>query len=140
VDGTRDAVRITLTNTAKQADLDLVSDAQAASFNARAKGYVTVANLNPHLLGEGLAVELDVATAPYGNTVANLVAGLVTAGYTNSVAEAAGVYDLRVVIPRAYLTNSPGYFLWDFTDTSTGATNATVSGLRFRTGRSAPAQ
>jgi hypothetical protein len=75
---------------------------------------------------------LDVDTASYGNTVTNLVARMIAAGYTNSVAESAPPYDLRVVIPRAYLTtNNPSYFAWDFTDVSTGVTNATVSRVGF---------
>jgi hypothetical protein len=64
-----------------------------------------------------------------GNTLTNLAAQLVTAGYTNSAAETSG---LRVVIPRVYLTtNNPSFFMWDFTDVSTGVTNATVNGLKF---------
>ena len=135
-DPARAGVRITLTNACKQADLNM-NGARSAGFNARAKGYVTIANLNSNAMDNGLAVYLDVDTTNYNNTVTNLVAGLVAAGYTNSAADASGVYDLRVVIPKSYLTaNNPNYFVWDFTDTSgstngAGATNATVSGLRF---------
>jgi hypothetical protein len=92
---------------------------------------VAVANLNTNRMNEGLAVYLDVDATNYNNTVTNLVAGLVTAGYTDSSEEASSDYNLRVIIPKAYLSNGSSDFIWDFTDTSTGTTNATVSGLRF---------
>jgi hypothetical protein len=82
-------------------------------------------------MGNGLAVYLNVDAATYGNTVSSLVAQLVAIGYTNSAADSSGGYNLRVVIPKTCLTtNNPSYFLWDFTDTSLGTTNATVSGVR----------
>jgi hypothetical protein len=90
---------------------------------------VQIANFNTNDMGEGLAVYLDVDATTYGNTLTNLAAQLVTAGYTNSATDPSG---LRIIIPRIYLTtNNPSFFLWDFTDTTRGTTNATVNSLRF---------
>jgi hypothetical protein len=125
-DATRTAVRITLTNSLASLNMN---GTKTASFSARARGYVTLANFNTNLMDEGLAVYLNLDATTYGNTLTNLVAQLITAGYTNSAAESSG---LRAVIPKSYLTtNNPSYFVWDFTDVSTGVTNATVSSLRF---------
>jgi hypothetical protein len=132
-DATRTAVRVTLTNSLANLDMNNVN---GAVFSGRARGHVTLANFNTNLMDEGLAVYLNLDATTYGNTVTNLVAQLVRAGYTNSAAESSG---LHVVIPKSYLTaNNPGYFVWDFTDVSAGTTNATVSGLRFLNWPSTP--
>jgi T5SS/PEP-CTERM-associated repeat protein len=132
--------RITLANGYKMGALDMNSLGVAASFPARAMGHVTLANVNTNAFGEGLAVWMDVDTAPYGQTAASLAGSLVAAGYTNSMATNSPPYDLLTVIPKAYTPNGSAYFAWDFTDVTTGATNATLSALMFTTWPPPPAR
>jgi hypothetical protein len=118
--------RITLSNGYKQGDLDMAG-MKTADFAARAMGHVTIANVNTNAFEQGLAVWLDVDAVTYGNTVSNLVDGLVAAGYTNSTVTTESPYNVIVVVPKGNVTDGSYYFLWDFTDVTTGATNATVS-------------
>jgi len=67
-------------------------------------------------------------------TVSALVADLVAAGYTNSVAEVSGAYNIKVVLPPDCVVDktikSPSYFAWDFTDVTTSVTNATITAVK----------
>lgn len=121
--------RITLANGYKQADLDL-KGTTSASFAARAMGHVTVANVQTNRLIE---LHARLAVTPGDKTLEQLAADLVAAGYTNSVVESSGPYNLRVAIPADCVVDrtvqSPSYFAWDFTDPTTLATNATVTAV-----------
>jgi T5SS/PEP-CTERM-associated repeat protein len=132
--GTDDESQITLANGYKMGDLDM-NGTLLASFagTPRAMGHVTLANLDTSRMPEGLAIFMDVDTASYGNTDANLAAEMVAAGYEGSEDINEPPYDVRVVIPKAYATDGSAYFAWDFTDVTTGATNATVSAVSFST-------
>ncbi len=131
--------RITLANGYKQADLDLKGTA-SASFAARAMGHVTVANVQTNRLIE---LHARLAVTPGGKTLEALAADLVAAGYTNSVVESSGPYNLRVAIPADCVVDrtvkSTSYFLWDFTDPTTLATNATVTAVSLEALREAVA-
>ena len=122
--------RITLANGYKQADLE-IGGTLSASFAEQAMGHVTLANLSTNRL-LGLAVRLAVNEK--AKTVSALVADLVAAGYTNSVAEVSGVYDIKVVLPPDCVVDktvkTPSYFAWDFTDVTTSVTNATITAVK----------
>ena len=130
-----DESRITLANGYKMGDLDMDILYTSASFpgTPRAMGHVTLANVDTDALELGLAAWLDVDTATYGNTAQDLVDDLVAAGYTNSAVMTAAPYDLIAVVPKANVVDGSAYFAWDFTDVTTGATNATVSAIQFTT-------
>jgi hypothetical protein len=130
--GTDDESQITLANGYKMGDLDM-NGTLSASFAARAMGHVTLANIDSSALDQGLAAWLDVDTATYGNTAQDLVDDLVAAGYTNSTVTAESPYDLIAVVPKADVVDGSAYLAWDFTDVTTGATNATVSAIAFTT-------
>ena len=122
--------RITLANGYKQADLE-IGGTLSASFAEQAMGHVTLANLSTNRL-LGLAVRLAVNEK--AKTVSALVADLVAAGYTNSVAEVSGVYDIKVVLPPDCVVDktvkTPSYFAWDFTDVTTSVTNSTITAVK----------
>ena len=130
--------RITLANGYKQADLD-VRGTTRASFAARAMGHVTVANVRTNGLVE---LHARLAVTPGDKTLEQLAADLVAAGYTNSVVESSGPYNLRVAIPPDCVVDksvqSPSYFIWDFTDPTTLATNATVTAVSMEVVRETP--
>ena len=130
--------RITLADGYKQADLD-VRGTTRASFAARAMGHVTVANVRTNGLVE---LHARLAVTPGDKTLEQLAADLVAAGYTNSVVESSGPYNLRVAIPPDCVVDksvqSPSYFIWDFTDPTTLATNATVTAVSMEVVRETP--
>lgn len=132
VDGTRDAIRVTLDATQKAADLSLGAP-RSATFAPSACGYVTVANVDTNALQQGFAAWLDVDAATYGKTPQDLVNDLVAAGYTNSCLATEAPYDIVAVIPKADVANGNLYFAWDFRDVTTSATNATVSAMKITT-------
>ena len=123
------ASRITLSDGYKQADLS-IGGTSSASFAEHAMGHVTVANLSTNRL-TGLVIRMDVNEQ--AKSVSNLVADMIAAGYTNSVVESFGDYDLKLVIPPDCVVDksveSPSIFAWDFTDPTTGVTNATVTAV-----------
>jgi hypothetical protein len=131
------ATEATIALTGKQADLAMHGQ-QSATFGAVPMGYVAVGNLTTNLLIE-LVVRLR-ATAADGSALTTeglnaLVGGLVGAGYTNSAAEASGIYNLKVAVPQESVVPGGACFAWDFTRTagikSVGVvtTNALVSAV-----------
>lgn len=123
--------RVALANGYKQADLDM-KGTKSTSFAQRAKGHVTLANVQTNRLIEMI---VRMALTPAGKSVSNLVADMVAAGYTNSAVEDSGLYNVKLAIPASNVvdkaTRTPSYFIWDFTDPTTLATNATLTDIGF---------
>jgi hypothetical protein len=122
---------ITLSDGYKQADLG-IGGTTSAIFAERAMGHVTVANISTNRL---LGLVVRMAVNEQAENVTNLVEDMIAAGYTNSVVESSGSYDLKLVIPLEYVVDksviSSSIFAWDFTDPTTGVTNATVTAVSF---------
>jgi len=125
------ASSITLSDGYKQADLS-IGGTTSAAFAEHAMGHVTVANINTNRL---LGLVVRMAVNEQAKSVTNLVEDFIAAGYTNSVVESFGSYDLKLVIPPDCVVDktvrTPSIFAWDFTDPTTGVTNATVTGVSF---------
>ena len=136
-DGNKES-RITLANGYNMGALDM-QGLCATSFTARAMGHVTLANVDTNAFRQGLAVWMDLDTATFGQTAEILASNLVAAGYTNSTVTDVSPYDVLAVIPNAYVANGPGYFAWNFTDVTTGTTNATLGALKFTAWPASPA-
>lgn len=120
---------ITLADGYKMGDFDL-DGTTSAQFAEHAMGHVTVKNISTNKL---VNLVMRLAVTEKEKTLSELADDLVSAGYTNSVVETSGIYNLKVVIPVDYVVDSAeattSYFAWDFTDTTTGTTNATVTAI-----------
>jgi tRNA threonylcarbamoyladenosine modification (KEOPS) complex Pcc1 subunit len=129
--------RVTLAGGYQTGTLSMGGTVASGSFAAMSMGHVEVSNINTNRL-----IELNVRMAVQegAKTVDEVVADFVAAGYTNSVVEAEGDYNVKLVIPAedvADQSEAPvSYFAWDFTQTlsitnvESVVTNATVTAVK----------
>jgi len=129
--------RVTLASGYKKGTLGMGGMVTAGPFDPAPMGHVEVSNLSTYRL-----VELNVRLAVQAGakTVDEVVADMVAAGYTNSVAEAEGGYNVKLVIPAEDVADRSAapvsYFAWDFTRTpsvtnvAAVVTNATVTAVK----------
>ena len=84
----------------------------------------------------GLALKAADGGAIAAEKLAELKDGLVAAGYTNSVCDAAATYNLTVAVPADSVSAGAQRFVWDFTETKgirtvdSVTTNALVSAVK----------
>jgi len=120
---------ITLANGYKMGNLDF-DGTTSAQFAEQSMGHVTVENISKRKL---VNLVMRMAVTEKDKNLSEIVDDLVDAGYTNSIAETSGIYNLKVAIPAEYVVDSSdvatSYFAWDFTDTTSGTTNATVTAI-----------
>jgi len=121
----------------KKGALGMGGTVTAGPFAPLPMGHVEVSNLSTYRL-----VDLNVRLAVQAGakTVDEVVADMVAAGYTNSVVEAEGDYNVKLVIPAEDVADRSvapvSYFAWDFTRTpgitnvAAVVTNATVTAVK----------
>lgn len=129
---------VTLASGYKAGALSMGGAVAAEPFGPMPMGHVEVSNLNTFRL-----IELNVRLAVQAGaeTLSQVVDDFVAAGYTNSVVETDGDYNVKLVIPADCVADHSAapvsYFAWDFTRTDsitnleTVVTNATVTGVKF---------
>jgi len=129
--------RVTLASGYKKGVLSMGGTVASGPFDPAPMGHVEVSNLSTYRL-----IELNVRLAVQAGakTVDEVVADMVAAGYTNSVVETEGDYNVKLVIPAedvADRTSAPvSFFAWDFTalpsvtNVAAVVTNATVTAVK----------
>jgi len=127
--GTKQSI-VSLSASGNKGELDM-EGVRSASFGPAAMGYVSLSNVDTRRLVD-LTIRLHVE--PQGETtLADIVAGFVSAGYTNSVAVTGDDgCNMTLAIPAAavYDTKGPAsesYFVWDFTRTAIQSIDATTT-------------
>jgi len=128
--------RITLAVGGSKGSLDMSGTKAAGPFTAVPMGHVDIANIRTNRL-----IELNVrmALTAGAKSVAQVVADMVEAGYTNAVEEAEGGYNVKLVISAEDVVDRAvaplSWFTWDFTETEgiqtvgSVVTNAMVTAL-----------